>query len=434
MPLLHRVLEVEAGKRFAVAAAALFLLGFLPLAFGSIATALFAAIGLIALWQAIRGETPLDFPYPARFAVIAALGYFALDAAGIIFYEDRARAWMPGVASLHFFLFPFILAALLRARGFDPLQVFVRGARVGAIASLILAIVQISDGLDRAAGGMINPIPFGSTAALFAFLSLIGIAEEGWRGRAFAVLAFGAGLAAAVLSEARGAWLALPVLTIIILFYLRARLGRRVAAIGVALLLAVTLLVVIAARDSLRERIEETLVMFQGFEFGRADRNEIDAFSLDQRALLMVYGLQAFGDRPLLGYGPQNAIAEVQALAAADGYTIETYGHLHNEFLTEAVGNGIAGLVTLLLVLAAPIVTALRSARDAGFADRLAFASLMTAGAALFGLTSLAFGHDITNSVYVSALLALCLGAVRSRPVPLVRRLRRSEAAEAAPG
>lgn len=383
--------------------------------FGSVATFFFASIAMVALVGNIRHRVPLRFPSPAGFAVAACLLYFAVDAASLIIYENRGDAWRSVAGSLHFLLFPTLLLALMHAP-IDPIRVFVRGAQFGAIAGAVIAVVQIWEGVDRAVGGMINSLPFGATAAWFACISLIGVSDQGWRGRLFATVAFSAGLAASILSEARGAWLALPVLLLVLLFYFRARHGWRVAALGAATLGVIGLGVVVAAGDSVRERFEETFVMFQNFEFGQADQTAPDVYTLDQRALLMAFGLEAIGDRPIIGYGPQNAVSEVRQRAAEDGYAIEEYGHLHNEFLTEMVSNGIVGLVTLILLLAAPVVTAARSARDDRFADRMTLAVLMSVGAALFGLTAFAFGHDIINTVFVSALLAVSLSAVSSGP------------------
>lgn len=417
MPIFLRTIEIDPATRFPVAAAVLFGLGFLLLPFGSLGTLLFFVAALVALIQVLRGQTRLSFDRSVRFAMIVALIYFAVDVLSVVIYENRGQSWVAPVGSLHFLVFPLLLAALSEASAVDPIRVFVRGVRLGAILAGIIAAIQIVAGLDRAIGGMINPIIFGGAATLFAFVSLIGSFDEDRRGRIIAGLAFAAGIFAAAVSQSRGPWLALPFFAVTILFYLRARHGNRAAAIVAAGLGLLTILVLSVAWDRVTERVNETLSMFRGFEFGQAADNEDDAFSLDQRALMMVYGLEAFGQRPILGYGPHNAVAEVTDRAAADGYTIGEFRHLHNEFLTEAVGNGIVGLVTLLLVLAAPLVTALRSPRDRAFADRVVLAALLSSGTAIFGLTSLAFGHDITNTVYVGGLLVVCLSTLRSRRV-----------------
>ena len=411
MSIFARPLEVETSRRFAVAAAALFALGFLPLGFGSIATAAFFVFSAVAI-EIVARRVPLRFPSPVGFAMVVCLVYFTLDVLSPLLYENQSGSWAPALLSLHFLMLPVIFAGMAPAE-FDPVKAYVRGVRMGAIVGGVIAVIQVWDGIDRAMGGMINPLPFGTTAALFACISLIGAWDPGWRNRTVAGAAFAGGLIASFLSEARGAWLALPLLLIVAVFYFRARYGSRAAVLAVSGLAGIAAIVVITAGSTIRERIDETLTMFQAFDFGEGNR---EAVSLDQRAMLMAYGLEAVSDQPIFGYGPQNAVAEVRERAAADGYTIFNYRHLHNEYLTEAVGNGVVGLATLLLLLAAPIVTAIRSARDDRFHDRMALAAFLGVGTAIYGLTNIVLGHDITNTVYASALLTVCLGAAASGP------------------
>ncbi|MCC6734736.1 MAG: O-antigen ligase family protein [Bauldia sp.] len=418
--VLGRRLALDPGRSATLAALLLFALGFLPLPFGSLATLLFLVAGLVALVEVLARGVPFRFAGGVRFAVIAAFAYYAVDAAAVILYGNRGSAWMPAAESVHFLFFPFLLAVVASVRDADPLKVFVWGARAGAIAGAAIALVQVFDNVNRVVGGMINPIPFGSTATLFAFIGLIGFSGEGRFGRVMAVVAFAAGLAASLLSQSRAAWMAVPVLAIVTIVYVGARYGRRtavLAGLGLAVLAAV---VGFFARDALEERLGETLAMFRGFEFGQQRDHNAPEYSLDQRVLMVVYGMDAFGQRPLLGYGPQNAVAEVQELAAADGYTIGGFGHLHNELLTEAVGNGLLGLATLFLVLAAPVVVALRAPRDGRFGARIAIAAMLTGSWVVFGLTGQTFRHDISNTVYLAVLLALAADAMRSaRLVPV---------------
>ncbi len=409
-----RRLALEGGRSATLAALLLFLLGFLPLPFGSLATLAFLLAGLVALVEVLVRRVPFRFAGGVRFAVITAFAYYAVDAAAVIFYGDRGRAWMPAVESIHFLLFPFVLAVIASVRDSDPLRLFVMGARIGAMAGFAIALVQAVDSINRVVGGMINPIPFGSTAALFAFISLVRVGEEGRAGRVLAVAAFAAGLGASLLSQSRAGWMAVPVLAIVVIAYFAVRYGRRTALLSGLALAAIAIIVGFLGRGALNERIEETVAMFRNFEFGQERDTRAPEYSLDQRALMLVYGAEVFVDRPLLGYGPHNAVAAVQARAAGDGNTIDVFGHLHNEMLTEAVGNGIVGLVTLFLILAAPLVVALRSTRDDRYAARIAIAALLTASWLVFGLTGQTFRHDISNTVYLGILLALAADAVRS--------------------
>lgn len=374
----------------------------------------FLLAGLIALVEVLIRRVPFRFAGGARFVVVAAFAYYAVDAAAVIFYGDRGRAWVPAAESIHFLLFPFLLAAVASVRDADPLRLFVIGARIGAVAGGAIALVQVFDNINRVVGGMINPIPFGSTAALFAFISLVRVGGEGRAGRVLAVAAFAAGLGASILSQSRAGWMAVPFLAIVVIFHFAARYGRRTAILASLALAAIAIVVGFLGRGALNERIEETVAMFRNFDFGQERDRRAPEYSLDQRALMLVYGAEAFADRPFLGYGPHNAVAEVQARAADQGHTIDAFGHLHNEMMTEAVGNGVLGLATLLLILAAPLVVALRSVRDDRYGARVAIAAMLAGSWVVFGLTGQTFRHDISNTVYLAVLLALAADAMRS--------------------
>ncbi|WP_163827383.1 O-antigen ligase family protein, partial [Proteus vulgaris] len=89
-------------------------------------------------------------------------------------------------------------------------------------------------------------------------------------------------------------------------------------------------------------------------EAGRALRSHDE--STAHRAILWTYGAEAFLARPVFGYGSQNAVEEVRRRAARDGFDVPPYRHLHNEFITTAVGRGLVGIAALLMLLAAPIM------------------------------------------------------------------------------
>ena len=387
-----------------------FALGFLPLGFGTASTVLFFVAALLAVVELARRRVPFRVPRPVGFAVVVCLAFFGIDAVSPVFYDNPGGDWRLVLQSLHFLFLPVLLLALAPVQ-FDPVRAYVGGVRIGAIVGGAIAVLQVVDGFARADGGMINALPFGSAAALFAFVSLIGVWDGGWRNRIVAFAAFAAGLVATFLSEARGAWLALPVLLVFAIVYCGFRYGRRVALWATVGLAAIGLAAVLFAGDSIRSRIGQTVDMFQQFEFGGANR---EALSLNQRAMMAAYGLEALAERPVFGYGPQNTMAEVRSRAAADGNEIASFQHLHNEYVNEAVDNGLVGLAVLLALLAAPVVVALRSAKDERRQDRLALAVFVSASTAIFGLTNIIFGHDITNTVFATGLLVVCLSAARS--------------------
>lgn len=389
----------------------LFVLGFLPVPFGTLATITFFFVGLFAILDAARRRSLLRMPRFGGFAVLAALAYFAVDFLAFVTHGSNAGASIAPVAAIQFLFFPLALIGLAAGELKDPLRTLLAGIRFGTIIAGAIGVVQILDGDPRAVGGMINANRYGAAITLFAFLSLLHLDGEGLRARLWGIAAFAMGLAASILSESRSAWLLIPLFGIVVLVHVGVRHGRRAVLAISALAAIVVVAVALTTSSTLRERTAATFEMLNEFVFGETRDEDDPAYSLDQRLMLLVYGGEAYLDAPVFGYGPQNAVAEVQARAAADGRTIGAFSHLHNQYLTDAVGKGIFGIATLLMLIAAPLVVAFRSPRDRHFADRMAIATMLTGGSAIAGLMIQIFGNDIANTIYATLLAALVLSA-----------------------
>lgn len=74
-------------------------------------------------------------------------------------------------------------------------------------------------------------------------------------------------------------------------------------------------------------------------------------WSTDLRMTMLREGWQAFLERPLVGYGPQNRF---EAVFPETSSFPARLSHLHNDFLTHGVGGGIVAIVLLCLILLAP--------------------------------------------------------------------------------
>ncbi len=323
---------------------------------------------------------------------------------------------------LQFLILPVLILAMAGTLQVDVLKLFLWGIRFGAILGFAIAFVQmIILGYDRAKGGMANPIPFSNIAVLASGLSLVGISWLRGYQRWIALLAAFCGLAAAILSQTRGALIALPFFAVILVISQRELIKayRRQALAFVALLLVGFAGLFVFAK--LPSRFE---TLARGFE--SQDSLMRGDPSTSHRAILWVYGIKAIAERPL-GYGSQNAVAEVRRIAARDGFDVPPYNHLHNEFVTTGVGRGLIGIGALVLVLAVPVLMAFRSRRDERFADRVACALMLSGGYTIFGLTNVLFGHDQLNSFYVACLIILTVAIVQANrqvaPEPSVQFL-----------
>ncbi len=386
-------------------------LGFLPLTFGSTATFFYFGaciyVGLIFIARRITWV----WPPTTAFGCLVTLGYFAVTLISPLAFPHRAEGWMDVGTAMHYLTLTMLVGTLVQTPKVDVFDLFLNGVRAAAIVSFGHALVQVfMFGASRATAGMANAIPFGDTAALAAGLSMVGFARLSPRMRLFALAALLCGIGGTFLSQTRGALLALPLIAVVVAVHLWPMIRMRLWQTGLLAVAVAASLFAFAIAVKVPERIDEVRQALESETLAR-HRDPSTA----HRVVLWTYGLDAFLESPLLGYGSQNAVDEVRERAAHDGFDIPPYRHLHNEFISTAVGRGVVGLVALLILLLAPIIIAADAARDGRYRDRLAFAVLLSGGYGIFGLTNLLFSHDQTNTVFASCYLVLLVAAHQSR-------------------
>lgn len=386
------------------------LLGFLPLPLGSVATMWFftgaAYVGV--LWA--TGRVRWVWPPETAFGCTVALVYLAVAALSPILFPNRLMGLLDVGTAVHFLLFLVLVGALVQTPRIDVFDLFLHGVRAGAISALIFASIEaFVFGRSRPTAGMANAIPFGDVAILAAGLSLIGFSRLSRPHKVFAILAATAGLGACLLSQTKGALLALPLIVLALGVYLWPTIRRRAGMTVVALVLAGATIGGFGLIAKVSDRFVE---LRSSLADGEAMNSRVE--STAHRAILWTYGAEAFLSRPVFGYGSQNAVSEVRRRAAKDGFEVPPYRHLHNEFITTAVGRGLVGLAALLAMLAAPIIVAVGSARDERYRDRVAFAIMLSGGYAIFGMTNLIFSHDQMNTVFMSAYVVLLVATYQA--------------------
>lgn len=386
-------------------------LAFLPLTFGSVATFFYFGaciyVGLVFLGRRIGWV----WPPTTAFACLVTLGYFAVTVISPLAFPNRLEGWLDVGTAFHYLTLTMLVGALVQAPKVDVLDLFLHGVRAACIVSFAHALVQVFVfGHSRATAGMSNAIPFGDTAMLSAGLSMVGFARLSRRMRIFAVAALLCGVGGSLLSHTRGALLALPLLAIVLAVHLWPMIRQRLWHAGLVAMAIGTSFVIFAVAVRVPDRIDEVRV---ALESGTLTRHYDP--SMAHRVVLWTYGIDAFLDRPLLGHGSQNAVSEVRDRAAQEGFDIPPYRHLHNEFISTAVGRGVVGLAALIALLLAPILIAAATPFDERYRDRIAFAVILSGCYALFGLTNLLFSHDQTNTVFASAYLVLTIAAHQSR-------------------
>lgn len=320
----------------------------------------------------------------------------------------------------HFLAAPLVALFLYRA-GIST-RTLMLAAKLGALMVGAMALWQFMNGIGRP-GGATNPLLFGALSLLLAFFSVIRLPLETPRQQALSLLAFCVAGTACVLSQARGVWLEAPLLLMLLMyFWHRARLLSRGPLLGICAAF-LGLVTVSCTTPLIQHRINNAVAEYGAF----LDHTDSES-SVAIRIIMWQSGLRAATQQPLFGHGAhrtQQAAAAGLDEAALQRKTLQ-YTHLHNEYVTTLVGRGLAGFISLLLLLAVPLVFFLRRARRPELLARNSIGALLCTGYALSGMTNLAFGHDVMN-IFFLIFLSLTLPLAPST-IDAGVRFRRHEA------
>jgi O-antigen ligase len=287
---------------------------------------------------------------------------------------------------------------------------------LGALVALAIALVMPRDwGDGRVGSTFLNPIHFGDLSLALGVLSAVAL--NWWRKdkavvRVLKIAGLFAGLAASLLSGARGGWLAIPIVAVLILWE-RGR-GKSIHwKVLMPVAVAALLVLVYGSSGTVRERIDMISTDLTQYTHGNRDT------SVGVRLQLYDAACELIRQHPVLGLGADgfrdamNSLAQQGALTPLAAQFGE--GETHNQLLAYLVNYGIVGGVALLAIYLVP---------GAFFASRLKSASATARRAALMGLSFVVmffvFGltvetFDLKSTVSFYAALLAVLAAMVDR-------------------
>ncbi len=316
-------------------------------------------------------------------------------------------AWQGLDYPARFLLLP-LFAWRLARHPLDP-RPFWLGCALGAVGAACLAGMQFGLGLTRP-GGYQNPIMFGNVALVLAACCAIGLLGVRRRPAAALILALGlfSGLAANVMAQSRGGWLALLLTTPVLLAVMWRGLAGRARAVVVAGVIATSVLLsaAIGVLDG-GQRFTATLGNASGYLHGDAPGGTSEA----ERLEMWKHALALWRQAPLFGVGPGN-LDEAYAARAQAGLMdphSSRYKHAHNQYLDALASGGLVGLAGLLAILIGPLALLARRYRQTtGEARAYALTGMALVLLYLgFNLTQAMFAHNLGILFYV-VMLAIC--------------------------
>ncbi|MFO3706363.1 O-antigen ligase family protein [Xanthomonas codiaei] len=296
--------------------------------------------------------------------------------------------------------------AALWAYALQPRQVWLwRGALVGVFAAMLIAILQVMNGADRAEGWT-NAIVFADIALMLlvvvAFCRPVGAVR-------WLVGATIAAIVVIVLSGSRGVWLALLATLGVLVWgapWHSARL-RLLTFVGGAVLAVGVIASVPALTDQMR--LGELQSDLKRYEVGDSDSS---AGARIERLQVAWDTLQA---HPLTGVGVgrfDDAMHELP-VCAGDTWLLRCHlGHAHNDLAEWGATQGVPGLFLLIAVYGVPLWIFVRLHRRSGqaqFRGPAAAGVMLVISYVLCGLTQSMFAHQVAASFY-TAMVGVLVG------------------------
>jgi O-antigen ligase len=359
-----------------------------------IAAALAALIAMILILSNIRKYTQ-DIPKPIKTTMALFAIYFAIGAASYFVFPPAKSSLSNIGTSLHFVLFTPIIMVMLKH---PPKLTWVWLCIIGG------AILSGLHTIYYGSRGTVNPILFGGISVLLAFASLMSWSH--FKSHTFLrilpILAFILGLLASFNSLARGSWLAIPPLAMVLMYYIYIHLDNKkqlvIPLVALSIALAGTSVV---GWGKIEPRVNLAVKEVQAYFAGESYQTSVGYRLETYNGALLV-----LKENPIYGVGVGHR-AEAFANLEARGLMrdLSMINNAHNQIFEDGIDKGLTGIASYLALM----IFLLRH-----FYQRLpnspmdAVGLMLIVGFATFGLTNITFTHGTFNTLFI-AMVAIGL-------------------------
>lgn len=329
-----------------------------------------------------------------------------------ISFLPSARSVDDVLAFVDFLALPVALpAAALLSRFASSRNVWIVAAlaTLGALAALAVGLYEVHVlGYARAQGnGNSSAIFFSGMAALLCFFSLLGLLEGQSRWRWLFLFGNGAGAASIILGGTRGAMLAYAVLLLVVVVsemaFRRRPLAQRLLTVAAIL---ISTILVAGLSDLGRVQSVATITAEVASQVSVSDTATISVSDPATNARLAIYhaAIQSFLDSPLYGHGWWNRFAAAVPYMGQLGFEAharDNHAHLHNDILNFGSAGGLIAVLGYLILMASPIVGAIRSPRTQNWRLRVTAAVGLVGAYLVMGAVDTMFVFEIPKSMFV---------------------------------
>lgn len=291
---------------------------------------------------------------------------------------------------------------------------FALGCKFGLIFVVPLSLAQIYFFNQRPDGFLSNSLIFASLCIVGAGIALIEWPKDTNKTKKLSWLVFSAGILGALLTFSRG--MLIPIVAIIAIAALyrfktnsNYKPGKKFLVILCALIVG-TFTIALQTQNGwgiLNKRVLEPIEMYVNGE-------QIER-SISYRLDMQVTGFKAFLQSPLIGHGIQNSVdvANEMSLQVLGRETNYTYTHLHNDYLTHAVGGGIFLFLLFVFVIFSPLILSWQL-RKADTGKSILYYGLMLSGAfSTIAMTNIVFHNDQLTTMFCAATIFIIVRFVQ---------------------
>lgn len=293
-------------------------------------------LGILTLYFFIKlykKQLKLDLYYKSYFI---AIGIFVISMFISALFSGDIVYGLKRWADMWIWRFmPFVVVIFLLNNYIDAKKVMLTGF-AGITLTSVYAVYQGLSGMSRANGFYGHPMTLGGWLCIFLPLILIEFFERKLLGKYYwlAGLAFCICSAGLVFNATRGAWLAVAIVSAVLLIYYMFKSKRNLA---VSIIFVALISVVLVNNPKFMHRLD-TIDDFDKYQ------------SNTERILIWQSAWNMFKDHPILGVGLGQYTENYQQKYISPQAKEPKLGHAHNNFMQMLAENGIvgfAGFVTM---------------------------------------------------------------------------------------
>jgi len=299
-------------------------------------------------------------------------------------------------SNIHFLVAPFVAYSIYKSN--VDLKHIVFAIKLSAIVGSVYAIYSNSYSGYRAEVGADSPTIFGFIMVLFGFIIIIDIWTQSNKEKLFSIFIFFLAIYCVVLSGTRIAWVMFVALffSTIFIWSIRGHLTKK----GLLLIL-IALSVVTAFSMNNKQFNDKIEVAIAEIKTSSVDKDSHG--SVEIRLSMWRGGLQAFKQKPIIGYGYQNTGLEASLHIPGSYAKAFTKGQkmLHNDYINSLVGFGLLGLLSFLVLILLPFTIFFKQLKVNKDSSRSAIGILFIIALSVFAITDSIYSHSVMRSFLI---------------------------------